>query len=199
MEAESRAQQVNTTPISNDPQQIEALFQESSALVAALEELEAANNTLQEELIAVRHAGSQDLAKMRVDLAETQKACEEKMRVYEDDLTSLLASWQQQQNQLDAWVHTISNQQQELQSTQTLLAESKAATLKVEAIHKSEKDNWERVEKILRSQLAQQDAVVSKIDGMEESPVLREKINRQSILIEELNQEIVHTNEVLAY
>lgn len=191
MVAESRATQESTTAH-------EVLLQESEALAAAIGELETANTSLRNELDAVRNADAQDLARMRADLAETQKICEEKLRDYENDLKSLLASWQQQQNQLNAWVRTISSQEQELQSTQAQLAESRTAVIRAELAHKSEKESWERDAKVLRSQLVQQDGLnlSRRMDESADAAVQREKFNKQSTLIEDLIKEINSTKEV---
>lgn len=96
----------------SDADQHDSLRRECSSLAAALATLESTHASLREELDTVRREEMQKSLEAQEQLNETRRLSEDKMRRYEDDLGSLLASWQQQQKQLDVWVHTITAQQQ---------------------------------------------------------------------------------------
>jgi hypothetical protein len=178
----------------------DALRSESNTIAASIASLETEHTTLREELRAMRNNEPHTLDLLNTSLAETKRGCEEKMRKYEDDMNALLASWTQQQTQLDAWVKTITAQQHELQSTQAQLAECRTVAQKAEAAHRVEKEGWEREEKQLHAQILTIREEASDADSLEEhtSEVgkLRDRIIKQNKAIAVLNAEIVSTKGV---
>lgn len=202
----------------------ETLRQECQRIASALSSLSATNQSLRKELDSVQSDERSSFEVLHHHLAETKRQCEDKMQRYEDDLGSLLVSWQQQQTQLDAWAHAIAAQQQELQAAQEETAEAKqqltAQAQKADAVRLGEREKWEREEKSLRAQIEglrgqlsahtertgdaqhmsglRNGLLVREVEQIgEETDVLRDKVQRQSNFIDELSMEMKRVRKVI--
>ena len=178
----------------------DTLRSECTTIAKTIASLETEHAALHEELRAMRDDEPRTFDLLQASLTKTKRGCEDKMRKYEDDTNALLASWTQQQTQLDAWVQTITAQQHELQSTQAQLEECKAAAQKAEVSRRVEKEGWERGEKQLRSQVFAIRGEASNVGVHEENASeisrLREKIIKLNKAISVLNTEVVSTKQV---
>ncbi len=210
-----RLLQLDATLRCSDSSQM--LRQECTSIASAINSLARTQHELQRN-IEEAQCGAHSLDTFQQGLAETKKYCEEKMKRYEDDLGSLLASWQQQQMQLDVCSHTITTQQQELEATQAQVTEAQGAAQRAESTRLMEKERWEQEEKGMRQRLEEMrqkvanfvqrgenaqdlevrnDMLVREVEQVHEGAgMLRERVQRQTAMISELSEGIKQSKEV---